>query len=180
MTKIVENMFNKIPNGMTVKNEKNLRRLDWIGKEITSPQNRLIMGVTALATQPFIDLKNDKVDEKTRVMSCAKTLAKILVGTTVGVIVRHSAIKLAKQGCKDPAKGLGKWASVFIPEGVNFQKEADFIAQHKNTIGTVIGTLTGIVTNFIIDMPLTKILTSVFIKKFEGKPEKQTSEGGKE
>ena len=179
MTKIVENIFNRIPNGMTVKNEKTLGRLDWVGKEITSPQNRLIMGVTALATQPFIDLNNKKVDEKTRVMSCAKTLAKILVGTTVGVIIRHSAIKLAKQGCKDPAKALGKWASVFVPEGVDFKKEADFIAQHKNTIGTVIGTAAGIVTNFIIDMPLTKIMTNVFIKKFEGNPEKEKSEGGK-
>ena len=180
MSRIEEYIFNKFPSRMTVSSPGKLKNIDRIGRKITSPQNRLIMGVTALASQPFIDLYNDKVDNKTRVMSCAKTLAKIIVGTSVGVIVRHSAIAFAKKGCRIPdlSKKMGKWASVFVPENVDLQKEADnILTNHKNTIGTVIGTAAGLVTNFVIDMPLTKYLTNVFIHKFAKGTQTQDTKG---
>ena len=41
---------------------------------IAGPENRLILGVSALASQPFIDYYNKKVDEKTRKYSVCKTI----------------------------------------------------------------------------------------------------------
>lgn len=180
MTKIVEHVFNRFPQNMTVKGDKKISCLNWIGENVNSPENRLIMGVTAISSQPFIDLYNKDVDEKTRIASCAKTIAKIAVGTTVGVIVRKSAIGIAKKGCliPDATKNLKKWSTVFTPNGVNYADEVKWVKAHSNTMGTVIGTAAGLVTNFVIDMPLTKFFTNVLIKKFEGKDEKINSQGG--
>ena len=69
--------------------------LQKINKNVSSPEQRLILGVTALFTQPFIDLSNKRVNEETRLMSFARTLSKIVVGTTVGVLVRKECIRLA-------------------------------------------------------------------------------------
>ena len=181
MTKIIEYIFNRFPQGMTVKSDKKIGHLREIGAKITSPENRLIMGVTALASQPFLDLYNKDVDEKTRIVSCAKTIAKIAVGTTVGVIVRKSSIGLAKKWCRipDSSNTLSKMATIFTPKGIDFVKEKKLIDRHSNTMGTVLGTSVGLVTNFVIDMPLTKILTNVLINRFEGKKTNTNSEGGK-
>ena len=56
----------------------------------------MILGATALATQPVIDLKNKEVDEETRMTSVARTIAKIVAGTIVGVVVRYAGIEAAK------------------------------------------------------------------------------------
>lgn len=51
-----------------------------IGEKINSPEQRLILGATALATQPFIDLNNKKADKETRAVSVARTIGKIIAG----------------------------------------------------------------------------------------------------
>lgn len=165
---------------MTVKGDKKIACLNWIGENVNSPENRLIMGVTAISSQPFIDLYNKDVDEKTRIASCAKTIAKIAIGTTVGVIVRKSTIGLAKRGCliPDNLKNMKKWSTVFTPKDVDYVAEAKWVKGHSKTMGTVLGTAAGLVTNFVVDMPLTKILTNFLIGKFEAQNEKKDSKGG--
>ncbi|MDD3150023.1 MAG: hypothetical protein PHV68_04240 [Candidatus Gastranaerophilales bacterium] len=71
---------------------------DKIGKwsTLNCDTQRLIMGVAALSTQPLIDYNNKNVDKTTRNYSVARTILKIIVGTTVGVIVRRAALKWAK------------------------------------------------------------------------------------
>ena len=61
---------------------------NWISKPA---QNRAIMGLTAIITQPAIDYHNHKVDEETRRVSRNRTIAKIIAGTCVGILVRGSA-----------------------------------------------------------------------------------------
>lgn len=148
--------------------------VNWCGKNISTPENRLILGLTALATQPFIDLYNKRVDHETRKVSTARTIAKIIAGTTVGVIVRASFIKVAKN-CSSlnvNAKGLSKlFTPKEAPEEINHAYE-----QYQKMMGTIMGTLVSVCfTNFAIDAPLTKHLTNYFNKKFEqtGKKDKE-------
>ena len=81
---------------MIISNKYIKRGLEYAGKRLHAPEQRLILGATALATQPFIDLNNKSVDKETRMTSVARTLAKIIAGTLVGVIVRQAGISLVK------------------------------------------------------------------------------------
>lgn len=58
-SKIVSTFVSRIPQ-MTVKGERANKAIKWIGKNISSPENRFILGATALMSQPFIDLSNKK------------------------------------------------------------------------------------------------------------------------
>lgn len=64
--------------------------------KINMLQHRVIMGVTALSIQPLIDYNNKSVDEDTRKSSAAKTALKIIIGTTIGTIVRLAVSKPAE------------------------------------------------------------------------------------
>jgi len=181
MTKIGQqlysNIFNIIPQ-RTIGGEKTIHRVGWIGKTISSPQNRLIMGVTALASQPFIDWNNKEVDENTRIVSCSKTLGKIIAGTATGVTVRYYAIKLAEKMSRTPAelasgavKKLTKFNTFLSTPDLKPLK--DYYKQYRNSLGTFIGIGVMLITNFAIDMPLTNLLTNFFSKKFkDGKNKK--------
>jgi hypothetical protein len=168
--KIYSNIFNKIPP-KTVEGEKAIRGIDTIGKIISSPQNRLIMGVTALASQPFIDLHNKDVDEDTRIVSCSKTLGKIISGTVTGVTIRHLAIKLAEKMSRTPEDleklsiKPNKFNTFFSTPNLKPHK-TEYYKQYRNFIGTAIGIGVMLITNFAIDLPLTNFLTNFFAKKF--------------
>lgn len=69
--------YDCVPNRI-VNSEKWQKRIKWVGSEISSPENRLILGVTALMSQPFIDAHNKSVDEDTRKVSVCRTIAKIV------------------------------------------------------------------------------------------------------
>ncbi len=135
--------------------------LEFVDRSVTSDGQRLILGVTALASQPFIDLKNKEVDEETRWTSAMRTIAKIVVGTTVGVIVRRGAINWVKT-----SKMF--WKTSSTPELAKmptkeFWKNTPYGSKelhYANGVGTLIGTLVGLITNFVIDAPLTKIMTN--------------------
>ena len=65
-------------------NNKNLINItEWTGRKINSPQQRFILGLTAIMIQPVIDYTNRNVDEETREVSAARTAAKIIAGTSV-------------------------------------------------------------------------------------------------
>ncbi len=164
--------------------------INWIGANVNSPEQRLIAGVTALATQPIIDYKNKNVDEDTRMISVARTLAKIIAGTIVGVIVRKGAIAAANKysGCKAEVDGLTdiikelkpKKGSLFSPVtkkiqekvvGKMTQKEFNELWQnYVKALGTFIATGAMVFTNFAIDAPLTRLLTRQFHKHITKKP----------
>lgn len=155
MKKYSSKAFDAIPT-MQIKG-KAIKAIDWAGREISSAENRLILGVTALASQPFIDLNNKKVDEKTRIVSCAKTLAKIIAGTITGVIIRKGSIGIVR-----------KFPVFFHPNKLDAFKP-DKLKQYQNAMGTVLGIVAMLYTNFAIDMPLTKHLTNYFNDKFQKK-----------
>ena len=45
---------------VTLDSNRTIKYVTRIGEVINSPEQRLILGATALATQPFIDLNNKK------------------------------------------------------------------------------------------------------------------------
>ncbi len=151
-----------------------------IGKYINSPEQRLIQGATALATQPFIDLNNRSADEDTRAVSVARTIGKIVAGTVVGVGVRYATIFLAKRFSRYVLKEGPKYLEeikrktkydVLLPEFDCSKmkiKKQDFINKYNNsikTIGTIFATGVMVFTNFLIDAPLTKIITKALTKR---------------
>jgi hypothetical protein len=151
---------------MTVKGERANKIISWIGKNISSPENRLILGVTALMSQPFIDLHNRKVDEETRKVSACRTVAKIIAGTLTGVLVRKGCIKAIDAFSKLPTELAQStkypWLrTLFTPDAAISGALTD-LTHHKNALGTFLSLFVMTITNFAIDAPLTKYLTNKF------------------
>ena len=137
--------------------EKPMKVMKYCANKLAGPENRLILGVSALASQPFIDFHNKHVDEETRKYSTCKTVAKIIVGTTVGVIVRLLAIKY----------------SANLLKTIDVSKVAPDVLKNptsrktlQNTIGDILGLGICLFTNFLIDAPLTKKGTNFLADRF--------------
>ncbi len=178
----ISNVSNSVSNRvagaipeMTVKSERANKAISWIGEKISSPENRLILGVTALMSQPFIDLSNKKVDEETRQVSAARTVAKIIAGTLTGVIVRAGCIKAIDAFTKLPREmrpdmKFKKMRAFFTPSP-GILKD---LGQYKNSLGTIVSLFVMLFTNFLFDAPLTKFLTNKFVNKIHEDKKKAT------
>lgn len=162
---------------MIIRSAKIKSCVNWLGDNINSPEQRLLLGATALATQPLIDFKNKNIDDNTRAISVARTLAKIIAGTLVGVAVRHYSIatvqKYSKVILTKNEKGLitgikkESKSDIFTPLFSKFKNctEEQFQKDYKlytKAMGTLLATFAMIFTNFAIDAPLTRFLTRTF------------------
>ena len=159
------NLFIPEKKQVTIDNPNALKFIDFCADKLSSSYNqRLILGATALATQPFIDLNNKKVDEKTRKVSVCRTLAKILVGTATGYTIRKLCVKSIDaftQNPKDiPSNAKFKELKCLLRPTV--EHTAEQLAQHKNTLGTLMALGVMLYTNFLVDAPLTLLLTNYF------------------
>jgi len=183
-----------------VKSEGLIKKINWLGDDFSSAMQRLVSGATALMTQPFFDLNNKKTDEKTRVTSTARTLGKIIAGTTTGVLIRQICVGLTKKWTQNEhteqyllEKGK-KSASEIITDFSghenlqkllpNDMKHVSYrkIKAYRGAMGTFAAVVVMLGTNFVIDAPLTTYLTNFFVKKFTQTPEPQKQpavEGGK-
>lgn len=147
---------------------------------------RLVLGVASIATQPFIDYYNPKADEKTRKYSVLKTVVKIVVGTTVGCLVRKGAIELTNSLVKDSKKftsGIkNPEAKKNIEKWLAFKKDAsgkvlkdekgkdiptDKRKQFVGNLGTIFGIIGVVAADLAIDMPVAKFLIEKSAKKFK-------------
>jgi len=166
----IDKIVRKIP-AATVKKEGVLKAIKWTSDHLAAPHNnRLILGATAIIMQPLIDLYNKNVDEKTRKVSVARTLAKIIAGTTTGYFIRYACLKGIEYMTKEPiinnsGKIINKLQSAIFPKGVKVT--IDGLKHYKNAIGTIAGLGVMLFTNFLIDAPLTKLLTNKFMKKLD-------------
>ena len=152
----------------TFKSKAATDTIKWAGQHISSPQNRLILGVTALMSQPFIDLFNRRVDEETQKVSAARTAAKIIAGTSTGFFVRYYCIKAIDYFTKNPAtlpKG-NEYKALLYPKGI-LKISKMGLKHHKMALGTVISLGVMMFTNFLIDAPLTQFLTNKFVAKIK-------------
>jgi len=174
LSRISEGVSSHVVGAMpywTVSSRKANKALTWIGKRVSSPQNRLILGVTALMSQPFIDLHNKKVDEDTRKISAARTVAKIIAGTTTGFLIRYGCIKAIDYCTMLPSKitastKFPKLRTLFTPNRQIVKYLMNNLSHHKKALGTIISLGVMVFTNFMIDAPLTKFLTNKFVDKY--------------
>ncbi len=168
---VVSGITKAIPS-WTATGEKTIKNIKWIGNRISSPQNRLILGASALVSQPFIDLYNKNVDDKTRKTSAARTVAKIIAGTTTGFLVRYYSIKAIDAMTKE-GKNVKAWEKIFTPDMV--KSGLKDLKQYRMALGTIISLGVMILTNFLIDAPLTKFLTNKFIDKIDNADKAKTA-----
>lgn len=162
-----QGILDRFPNS-TWTNLKQINRIKNAGEKISSAEQRLILGASALMSQPFIDAHNVNVDEKTRKVSVARTIAKIIAGTTTGFLIRKGCIKGIQALSKAPSKGISRFKTIFTPKGIKNTNTEEF-AQYRNAMGTIVALVVMMFTNFAIDAPLTKFLTNLLVKKQEDK-----------
>ena len=156
---------------MIIRNEYVKKGLDFAGKYLHAPEQRLLLGATALATQPFIDMHNKNVDKETRMMSVARTIAKIIAGTLTGFTIRKLCIKSIDAFTKLPSeiKPDMKFKNLRQLLTPTLKCTAEELSQYKNTLGTILALGVMVFTNFLIDAPLTKALTNLFAGRSENK-----------
>ena len=172
----VINLFGGKEETLTIDSTRARSAIKWIGREISSPENRLILGATALLSQPFIDLHNKTINDETKKYAVARTIAKIVVGTTTGVIIRKGCIKFIDAFTKLPGT---------VPPDAKFKNlrqlllpavdkiDMTMLKQHKNALGTLFALAVMVFTNFLVDAPLTAKGTNFLMKHFGGKKNEQ-------
>lgn len=164
---IQQGLLNMLPNA-EYSNPNSVKHIKYVGEKISSAEQRLILGASALMSQPFIDAHNRNVDEETRKVSVCRTIAKIIAGTATGFLIRKGCIKAIKEFSQIPAKGVPKYKTIFTPKNINDAK-TDAYAQYRNAMGTVVALVAMMFTNFLIDAPLTKFLTNKLVDNLEDK-----------
>ena len=140
--------------------------INWFGEHISTPENRVIIGATALLSQPFFDYYNKDVDEKTRKVSCARTIGKIIAGTLTGYAIRAGFVKLVKNYSQldENASGLKK---LFTPSVAN--KDMPFAyKQYRNAMGMLCAIAGLTIAGFVIDAPMTNFITNAITKRMGG------------
>lgn len=155
----------------TISNPKTIKCIEWIGKNLSSAENRLILGASALLSQPFIDASNKNVDDETRRYSVCRSIAKIVVGTATGYTIRKLSIKAIAACSKlsseiKPDMRFKKLRQFLTP---TLKSTAEELSQYKNTLGTIMGLGIMVFTNFLIDAPLTKALTNFLAGRSDNK-----------
>ena len=161
--RLKQKALNAMPEATLDINSKTLNKMKKYDESLSHPaKNRLIMGVTALTTQPVIDFYNHKVDEDTRVVSRNRTIAKILAGTSVGIVVRGSCYSLVEK--MTDIKGKGRFSKALMPTKhlKELLKEPKLLKNYRSALSTGIAILAMCFTNFAIDAPLTVFLTNHF------------------
>ena len=162
---------------ITLKNGKKteaiVRKLE---AEMPKPHiNRLIMGATAIVTQPVIDYHNHKVDEETRSVARNRTIAKIIAGTGVGIGVRKICYDLTQK--MTDVNGVKKYSKALLPEKSvlrNFVNTEKKLCNYRNALSTGIAILVMcFATNFLLDAPLTTYFTNKLNEKTAKKKEQE-------
>lgn len=162
-----------------LKDKANLDTYKKVTDICTHPvHNKLIIGGTALLSQPLIDNCNTELDEKTRKISVYRTISKILAGTFVGIIVRGASYGFVKK-LSDP-NGSKTYNKRLIPEKYiqEFIKDSTLLKKHRNTVSTILALGVMSITNILLDAPLTIYLTNKLTKKTDNNDnvEKNTKE----
>lgn len=156
-------LFDLIPN-TTVNTPEKFNKM---GVVLSRPDvNRLIMGATALLTQPLIDYYNPNVDEDTAKTSTCRTIGKIVAGTAVGCGVRslcfYTTKLLTSGGENGPA-----WRKWLLPSNAIVRylnkRHGGWLKKYNNTISTLLGLVAMLFTNVALDVPLTNKISKALM-----------------
>ena len=164
--RLKQKALDTMPNATFKDSEKALNRWKNFDERMSRPaENRLLMGATALLTQPAIDYYNHKVDKETREVSKNRTLAKIIAGTTVGILVRGTSYEIVKR--MTDLNGKEKFSKSLLPTKFleELATEPKLLKNYRSALSTSLAILAMCITNFAIDAPLTVFLTNHFNSK---------------
>ncbi len=141
---------------------------------MSSVGQRVVIGSTALVLQPLIDLKNKKVDKRTREISAVRSIARAAGGTATGIFIRYGCIKLA-EACSKAGKAFdftitekqtnklaqaGKQAVKSLAQASDAQ-----IKGYAGVMGTAIALGVMLFTNFLVDVPIINSLQNFLVDK---------------
>ena len=158
---IKQKVIDAVPETTIKDGAKRVQRWKSVDERISKPaENRLIMGATAIITQPVIDYHNHKVDQETRRVSRNRTISKILAGTTVGIIVRGSCYGIVEK--MTDLNGNGKYSKSLLPTKFlkDLAQDAKLLKNYRSALSTAVAIFVMCFTNFLIDAPLTLYLTN--------------------
>lgn len=134
---------------------------------ISTPQQRMLVGGSALILHPIIDLNNKNVDKRTRETSASRSMSRAIIGTISGIAVRalcnNAGDKLSKS--KNPALAI------------DAIKNADSaqLKRYGVVLGSILSLLALSITNFIFDVPLINKYQNIINEKvFHNKPKDET------
>ncbi|MBR6163997.1 hypothetical protein IKQ26_08955 [bacterium] len=145
---------------------KGYQKLTEFALENISPaEQRLLVGVTGVIMQPWIDLHNKKVDKETRIYSACKNCAKAFVGATTGFFIRKGCIKLVNH-LIDKGRLLPSDTSGIV----HYTQK---VKNYGSALGTGLAIVVMMATNFLLDAPLTQLLSSKIYSKATGGKDKQ-------
>ena len=168
---IKQRVIDAVPVSTIKDGTKRVEKWKYFDEKMSKPaENRFIMGATAMVTQPVIDYNNHKVDQETRRVSRNRTIAKILAGTGVGMIVRGSCYSLVKK--MSDVNGKSKYSQALLPTEFlkDLTKDAKLLKNYRSALSTAVAILAMCFTNFAIDAPLTVYLTNKFNDKTASNP----------
>ena len=176
--RIKRQLFDSIPNKTIKGGTRAVDNWENIDTTLSNPAiNRTIMGVTAIATQPVIDLQNKRVDKETREISAIRTVSKIIIGMLAGIAVRGSCHKLVESMTKLKGK---KWYEKFLlPDKdrcYNMYIDRVLHKNYQSALSTSMAILVMCVTNFLVDAPLTVFLTNYLNDKRKEKTNSKAKE----
>lgn len=158
---IKQKFIDFIPEKTFSEDGNRLEKYDRFDGWLSRPDvNRLIMGATAITTQPVIDYYNHRVDNETRTVSRNRTIAKIVAGTTVGILVRGFCYRIVDKMTK--TQGTKKINQALLPKNwiEKFKNNPKFLSNYKSTLSTGLALAIMVFTNFLIDAPLTVYFTN--------------------
>lgn len=180
--KIEQKILDILPSKTINEGGTSLKNWNRIDTFLSRPaENRLLIGLTAITTQPAIDYYNHRVDDETRTVSRNRTIAKIAAGTLVGIAVRGSVYNLVKK--MTVPTGKGKFSKFLMPSN-NFLynyviKNKDNLNKYRGAVSTFASLLVMSITNFALDAPLTVYFTNKLNAK-SNLPEKNKTKNVKE
>ena len=164
---VFQKIIDTVPAHTKKESAKKLEKWNKVDNWVSKPaQNRAIMGVTALMTQPFIDYNNPKVDKETRKMAFLNRLAVILAGTSVGMFVVRGPIHSLTEKMTN-IKGKSKFSKTLLPKKYlnEIAENEKFLKNYRVALSTSLAVAACAVTNFLLDAPLTIYLTNLFHDK---------------
>jgi len=174
----MQKVIDAIPMHTVKESAKKIEAWEKIDSVVSRPaENRGIMGVTALLTQPAIDASNHKVDKETRRVSRNRTISKIIIGTSVGMFIVRGPIYKAIQVMTD-IKGNSKLNKALLPKKYlkEISENPKFLKNYRSALAMAIALLAMSVTNFVLDAPLTAIFTNYLNEKTKDDNNKKEEE----
>ena len=143
--KLKQKALDMLPSGTHNDSKKTNDKKQNIDTLLSRPEiNRALMGATAMITQPAIDMANYDVNKDTREVARNRTIAKIIAGTCVGILVRGGCYRLVAKMTKTNAKSAFEKALIPIVKTEEFLKNETYQKNYRNEFHNQVNDLTNI------------------------------------